>query len=459
MRRLRSRKKSSSVVSILIFAAVVAAGLYVYFSDTFERNLPVIKVEEKSAYWNLKKPLHINLEDESGIKSYRVILKTQKGETTLLHEQPLVLQKSVAFEVMPPRGSVTIKDKNIEVIVQAQDGSKWNFGNGNEVVKSYKFTIDKKRPKVAIVNNSYKIQRGGSALVIFKVDDANLDEVYILSNHDKHFKAQPFYKEGYYIALLAWPVKDSGFKATVVATDLAGNRTKRYVPLYLKNKNYRVSKITLSDRFLKGKIYDLAEEFEETQGVEDKLEQFKIINEDVRAKNEALIHKITSVVPDEMVEDFKIKKMYPLRNGKVVARFGDHRKYYYKGRFVSEAYHLGLDLASHAMAPIKTQNGAKVVFADYNGLYGNMPILSHGLGLYTLYGHCSSIEVSEGEDVVPNSVIAKTGKSGYAMGDHLHFGVLVQGIEVRPQEWMDKKWIKLNIDDIIKSAKKVIDQQ
>jgi murein DD-endopeptidase MepM/ murein hydrolase activator NlpD len=111
------------------------------------------------------------------------------------------------------------------------------------------------------------------------------------------------------------------------------------------------------------------------------------------------------------------------------------------------------------MAPIKTQNGGKVVFADYNGLYGNMPILSHGLGLYTLYGHCSSIEVSPGEEVPPNSIIAKTGKSGYAMGDHLHFGVLVQGIEVRPQEWMDKQWIKLNIDDIIKSAKKVIDQQ
>jgi hypothetical protein len=444
---------------MLIFAAVIAAALYVYFSDTFERDVPVIKVEEKSSYWNLKKPLHISIEDASGIKAYRVILKTQKGETTLMHEQPLVPQKSITLELMPPRGSVTIKDKNIEVIVQAQDASKWNFMNGNEAVKSYKFNIDKKRPKVAIINNSYKIQRGGSALVIFKVDDANLDEVYILSNHNKHFKAQPFYKEGYYIALLAWPVQDSGFKATVIATDLAGNMTKRYVPLYLKNKSYRVSKITLSERFLKGKIYDLAEEFEETQDVTDKLEQFKIINEDVRAKNEALIHKITSVVSDEMIENFTIKKMYPLRNGEVVARFGDHRKYYYNGRFVSEAYHLGLDLASHAMAPIKTQNGGKVVFADYNGLYGNMPILSHGLGLYTLYGHCSSIEVSEGEDVVPNSVIAKTGKSGYAMGDHLHFGVLVQGIEVRPQEWMDKKWIKLNIDDIIKSAKKVIDQQ
>jgi murein DD-endopeptidase MepM/ murein hydrolase activator NlpD len=444
---------------MLIFVALIAGAVYIYFSDTFERDVPQIKVEKLSNYWNLKKPLKLTIEDASGIKSYKVIMRTASGEKTLVYEKPLVMTPAVSLEVAPPRGSYTLKDKEIEIIVYAQDGSKWNFFNGNEVVKSFKYIIDKKRPKVAIVSNSYKIQRGGSAIVVFKVEDANLDEIYILSNHNKYFKAAPFYQEGYYIALLAWPVKDSGFKATVVATDLAGNITKRYIPLYLKNKQYRVSKITLSDRFLKGKIYDLAEEFEETQGVEDKLEQFKIINEDVRAKNEALIHKLTSVVPQDMVSDFKIKKMYPLKNAQVVARFGDHRIYYYNGKRISEAYHLGLDLASHAMAAIKTQNGGKVVFADYNGLYGNMPVLSHGLGLYTLYGHCTSVDVSDGEDVPPNAVIAKTGKSGYAMGDHLHFGVLVQGVEVRPQEWMDQQWIKLNITDIIESAKKIIDQK
>jgi murein DD-endopeptidase MepM/ murein hydrolase activator NlpD len=45
------------------------------------------------------------------------------------------------------------------------------------------------------------------------------------------------------------------------------------------------------------------------------------------------------------------------------------------------------------------------------------------------------------------------------MGDHLHFGILVQGVEVRPEEWMDKKWLKLNITDTIRDAKKIIDRQ
>ena len=440
---------------LLFMVLIVAGGLYVYFSATFERNRPVITLTSNNGYWNLKKPLQIKIEDDSAIKAYTVVMQSSAGNTTLVNERLLIPKKSLVLNIKPPRGAYAMKDKEITITVQAKDVSKWNFLKGNDAVKEYKLIIDKKRPQVNIVENSYKISRGGSALVIFQAQDENLKDLYIESGK-KHFLAEPFYKEGYYIALLAWPVQDNSFRATVIATDKAGNVTRRYVPLYLKNRQYRLSKIVLSDKFLKGKIANLAEDFEETQGVEEPLRQFKLINEDVRAKNNALIHKYTSVVPQEMVTSFKIHRMYPLKNAEVVARFGDHRKYYYNGKFISEAYHLGLDLASHSMAAIKVQNSGKVVFADYNGIYGNNPIISHGLGLYTIYGHCSSLNVAAGDEVSPSTVIAKSGKTGYAMGDHLHFGVLVQGIEVRPQEWMDKRWIKLNISDIIKRAKKII---
>ena len=452
------RRNSSPFLGLLVLAILVGGALFVYFSPMFERVAPQIELQN-NGYWNLKKPLKLTIKDNTGVSGYRVILRTASGDKELYSESLLLPQQDVTMEVNAPRGAYLRKQKEVSVIVYATDASKWNFFKGNSAVKVYKLIIDKKRPRVNIVNNSYKISRGGSALVVFSATDPNLESLYIETSFGKKFHAQPFYKEGYYIALLAWPVTVQHFKATVVATDSAGNIARSYVPLYLKNRQYRTSKIKLSDKFLKGKIYDLAEEFEETQGVDDKLEQFKIINEDVRAKNEALIHKITSKVPQEMISDFKVRRLHPLKNAKVVARFGDHRKYYYDGVFISEAYHLGLDLASHAMAPIISQNGGKVVYADFNGLYGNMPIISHGLGLYTLYGHCSSLEVNVGDEVHPGEKIANTGKSGYAMGDHLHFGVLVQGVEVRPQEWMDRKWMRLNIEDIIKNAKKIINNK
>ncbi len=455
---LSRNNKKSPALGLFVMILMIAGASYVYFSATFERDIPEVKCEN-NGYWNLKKPLQISIEDNSGIKEYKVVLKTKNSEIELEHEEPLTADKLINITLKPPRTAYTMKDKDIQIIVTAKDISKWNMLKGNTARKVFNFIIDKKRPQLNIVGNSYKISHGGSALVIFRVDDENLEDFYIQTENKRRFLAEPFYKEGYYIALIAWPIRDTSFRATLVATDAAGNLSKTYIPLYLKEKKYRLSKITLKDRFLKGKIADLAEEFEETQGVFKSLEQFKLINEDVRAKNEALIHKVTSKVPSEQIDTFKIRPLYPLRNGQVVAHFGDHRKYYYKGKFISEAYHLGLDMASSAMAPIISKNGGKVVFADYNGLYGNNPIISHGLGLYTLYGHCSSLDISAGDEVAPHTKIANTGKTGYAMGDHLHFGVLVQGVEVRPQEWMDKRWIKLNITDIITSSKKIIDKK
>lgn len=451
------RNSKSSVGVLLIFSLFIVGAVYVYNSAMFERDVPKITLQS-NGYWNLKKPLKINIDDANGIKLYRVILETSKEKIVLSHEQPLELSNEVEIKIASPRGAYVMKDKNVKIIVEATDSSKWNFLSGNSTVKKFDLIIDRKRPQLSSVAHSYKITKGGSALVILKVFDDNLNDLYIETNYKKKFKLQPFYKEGYYISLVAWPVTEKNFKATMVATDRAGNKAKSYIPFYLKQKNYRVSNIKLSDRFLKGKIAELAEDFAETQGINDSIEQFVMINENVREKNEILIHKITSKISDEMISDFKIKKMYPLRNAQVVASFGDHRKYSYQGNSISESYHLGLDLASNAQASIKPQNGGDIVYADFNGLYGNMPIVDHGLGLFTLYGHCSSLSVNDGDFINANSEIANTGASGYAMGDHLHFGVLVQGIEVRPAEWMDKKWIKLNISDIIKSAKKIIDR-
>jgi murein DD-endopeptidase MepM/ murein hydrolase activator NlpD len=451
------KNKSESTVTVIFLGLIIAAAAYVYTSATFEQDAPLVKIEN-NGFWNLKTPLELSIDDMSGVKSYKVTFKSSKGESTILHEQLIVAEKSLKLEIKAPRNAFSIKDNDVSITVEANDASSWNFLKGNSVKKYFNILIDKRRPNTSIVSNSYGIKKGGSALVIFKVKDENLKDIYIETSAKNIFNPQPFYKEGYYISLIAWPITSKSFDATIVAKDHAGNIKKTHIPLYLKAKKYKISNIKISDRFLKGKIADLAEEFAKTQGIDDSIEQFKIINELVREKNEKLIHELGTVISEEQIDDFHINKMYPLKNAKVVASFGDHRKYFYKGEKISESYHLGLDLASNAMASIKPQNGGKVVYTEYNGLYGNMPMVDHGLGLYTLYGHCSSVNVDTDEEISAKTDIANTGKSGYAMGDHLHFCVLVQGIEVRPQEWMDTQWIKLNITDVIDSAKEIINQ-
>ena len=454
---MRRKKGYGGIIFLSILIGLIAGGVYLYTSDTFEREIPDIRIEN-SGYWNGSAPLKVSISDKSGITAYKIVLRSGNDQTVLAEETLPSPEPSKSFELKVPASALGLKTDTVTLEVKARDASRWNFFAGNLALKTATLSIDALRPKVSVVTNSYKITKGGSALVVFEAEDEHLKELYIETSFGKRFKAEPFYAEHYYIALIAWPVTAENFRAYVIADDLAGNNVKVYIPLHLQEKQYQVSKIELSDRFLGGKVEDLAEIYGAPANA-DAIERFRFVNETLREKNEKLIHDLTSKVSDTQIDTFDQVPFYPLRNGKVVANFGDHRLYYYHGEKVSESYHLGLDLASVKMGKIITQDPGDVVFSEDNGIYGNMPVLAHGLGLYTLYGHCSSVNVSNGEHVNAGAHIANTGMTGYAMGDHLHFGVLVQGVEVRPEEWMDAQWIRLNVKDVISEAKKVIDRR
>jgi murein DD-endopeptidase MepM/ murein hydrolase activator NlpD len=335
----------------------------------------------------------------------------------------------------------------------------WNMLKGNSNEKIIDIYVDSKRPTVNIVASSYSITQGGAALVVFQAADENLDKLYVEAGENR-FKVQPYKEEGYYATLVAWPFNKRDFEANIVATDLAGNKRTAKIPYYLKNHEYKVSWIQARDSFIDGKITDLASSDPEYEQIDGRLEKLRAINETMRLKNEDKIYKLSRVVSDDILDKWTMKKFYPLKNGAKVASFGDERHYYYqdRGNEVSQSYHLGYDLASTKMAVIRSSNPGKVVYADYNGIYGNMPMIDHGFGLYTLYGHCSKLLVEEGDEVKAEQAIGRTGVSGLALGDHLHFGVLVQGIEVRPVEWFDGSWIRKNIDNIFAEADKIIEK-
>jgi len=188
--------------------------------------------------------------------------------------------------------------------------------------------------------------------------------------------------------LVAWPFTQDNFHAKIVAIDSANNKRVVDVPFYVKSHRYRVSWIRARDSFINGKITDLASSEPEYSSISDKLEKLKAINETMRLKNEALIHTIGKETRDTMVTQWHMNKFYPLKNGAKVASYGDERHYYYgnKENEVSHSYHVGYDLASTKMASIVTSNDGTVVYANENGIYGNMPMIDHGLGLYSLYG-------------------------------------------------------------------------
>ena len=134
------------------------------------------------------------------------------------------------------------------------------------------------------------------------------------------------------------------------------------------------------------------------------------------------------------------------------SNFAEMRTYLYGGREIDKQVHYGYDLASTRQSSVPAANRGAVVFAGPLTIYGNTVIVDHGLGLQTLYAHLSSIEVKVGDVVARGQELGRTGATGLAMGDHLHFEVLVNGVSVTPLEWWDAKWIRDHITKPLREA-------
>jgi murein DD-endopeptidase MepM/ murein hydrolase activator NlpD len=458
---MRERQQGKGYIRAVLLLLVIAGIIYginrLFKSDIFESTPPKITLKER-LYWNLKTPLTIPISDNSGLKSIQVFLSDGEKQVQIPQKEIPALAKNFTASVAFPKMGLSKKNGILKLTVKTTDVSKWNFFTGNSTSKQAIITIDDKKPEVFPLISSYGITKGGAGLAIFKASDKNLKKLTIETNFGKEFKPTPFYKKGYYAVLVAWPLTEKRFSAKIVATDKAGNKTRSRLSFFLKNKKYRESTITAKDSFINGKIADLAEDRPNDTKNLTPAQKLNYINATYREENNKLIRAITSKVDQNLLENFKLQPFYPLKNGKVVASHGDHRFYKYHDKIISEAYHLGLDLASTKRADILITNPGVVVFANYNGIYGNNLIVYHGLGLYSLYGHCSYLAVQKGDIVNAWEVGAKTGATGLALGDHLHFSLLIQGIFVRPAEWMDSKWMQTNITDVIEGAKKMIDK-
>ncbi|WP_104722159.1 M23 family metallopeptidase [Helicobacter mesocricetorum] len=464
---IQSEVQSRSFVKIIGLVLVVfflGAGLFMLSSEGFERNKPVIKTSLEPS-WNLNGDFFIYLSDDTGIKDYRVSYEGDLKESFLptkmapFSECPFVAkdeENGICLAIEKPN----IPTKNIQslnLIVEVTDKSKWNFFSGNKTLENIAITIDTKKPQLAVVSNSYRITQGGSALVIFRVEDENLEKIRI-SNGENEFIPQPFYKEGYYISLLAWPKNNLAFNAKIYASDTAGNVSVAPINFFAVKKEYRKSNISLTDSFIDGKISSLVEEIGDRslESFVDKLSIFKYINEDIRQYSEKHIMQAGATFSLETIEDFQISAFSPLKNAAVTASFGDHRTFIYQGEVVGYSNHMGLDLASVKQAPIILSNPGEVIVDEFIGIDGNALVIHHGLGLSSLYAHLTKSLVDIGDKVERGTIIGNTGNTGLSLGDHLHFGVLVQGYEVWTAEWMDSKWIENNITKVIVEAKGII---
>ena len=235
--------------------------------------------------------------------------------------------------------------------------------------------------------------------------------------------------------------QDLNAPVSVVARDAAGNEATARVDVKVFPKPFRKSRIDVDDAFL-GKVVPPILAATPSLKVADPanlLESYLTINRDLRKENARTIVALAEQSAPDRLWQGPFKQ---LLNSAVQSSFADQRTYVYQGRDVDQQVHLGFDLASTAHAPVHASNAGRIVFADFLGIYGNCVIVDHGLGLQSLYAHLSSIGVKVGDTVTQGQELGRSGTTGLAGGDHLHFTMLLGGRAITPVDWWSEQWVQ-----------------
>ena len=105
--------------------------------------------------------------------------------------------------------------------------------------------------------------------------------------------------------------------------------------------------------------------------------------------------------------------------------------------------HEGLDFVADVGTPIMAAGGGVVIFSGFHREFGNLIEIDHGNGVITRYGHCSRLDVKEGEVVRRGQIIAAVGDTGHATGPHLHFEIRYNGAAQNPSRFLQAELQRL----------------
>ncbi|MBI5556085.1 MAG: M23 family metallopeptidase [Deltaproteobacteria bacterium] len=449
------KTKQKKPLIVFLIPLILLAGLGIALFLLLEWEKPRIEVAGKLDLIGTQRQIDFVVSDgKSGIRHVAVVVR-QGGEEKKLHEQTFERQgyfrgagqHRIEGHVSIDANSLGIKEGAAELVFTAWDFSYWNLLRGNVVELVFPVTLDTQPPKLTSMDSSLYISSGGAGLVTYKISETAVKHGAITNGFFHPGFLIPGNKD-LYGAMVAFPYDAQEIKeAYVIAEDAAGNVGKTPFTMIFKKVNFKQDKITIPETFLDVKIPEFSQYYPEMSG--SQLDKYLYVNSKVRNENNQKIMEICSSSTPEQLWRGRFGRM----PGSPRAGYADHRTYFYNEQEVDKQVHLGIDIASTERDKVGAANRGKVVFADYLGIYGNMVILDHGLGLFSLYSHLSAIEAAKGDLLEKGAVLGITGTTGMAGGDHLHFSMLVNGILVNPIEWWDDSWVELHILNFLKPAK------
>jgi murein DD-endopeptidase MepM/ murein hydrolase activator NlpD len=303
-------------------------------------------------------------------------------------------------------------------------------------------------PRVSVVSTHHHINQGGSEMVVYRVTPPDVESGVQVGDYTypgfpasaAGISAAPDMKVAFFALLYN---QDRKAPIELFAKDAAGNEGHAQFDHQVFPKMFRHSRIEIDDAFLGRVVPGIVQHSPELKvsmpSPDNLLPAFLKLNGELRKMNNDKIAMIAKKSAPSILWKGAFRQ---LGNSQVESNFADYRTYLYMGKEIDEQVHLGFDLAVTANVPIPAANAGKVLYTQDLGIYGNCVILDHGMGVQSLYGHLSSFDVKEGQDVQQGQTLGRSGQTGLAGGDHLHFSMMVNGQFVNATEWWDPHWIE-----------------
>jgi murein DD-endopeptidase MepM/ murein hydrolase activator NlpD len=445
------KRQTRLFVVNLLRAALVAAVIWFIYGN-IDWYAPKLTLNPEVTVLGPRTDFVVKAEDkDTGIRDIRVTVQQEGQEKEVLartfpapalwgfgSKGSRVMVIEIPFTV--DAKALGLKDGKATLVVQSHDYSWRNHFQGRLATLTREVDLALVPLKVSFLGVSHLLKPGGSGLILYRLNKPARESGALVGPYFYQGFPHPQGKPEEYVAIFPVPQDAVGAAAVeLVARPLLGQEVRQRVALSLKPRKWRSDRLNLSDDFIR----KVAATFPPSNPG-DLLSTYLKINRDLRKVNHERVRQVCAQSQPQPLWSGAFLRFL----GKPMARFGDRRTYVYEGRTVDQQVHLGEDLASLEHSAVAAGNRGVVVLAAPLGIYGQTVILDHGLGVFSMYGHLSQIAVKAGDQVDKGGLLGRTGATGLAGGDHLHFAMILQGEFVDPVEWWDPHWLKDQVEGL-----------
>jgi len=420
------------IVLVIAIAALLTIVLIIARSAT-----PVLDIPVSVSFLGQATPITVHVHDPRGVRSVTASVE-QNGATYRVWEAPkpsTTTDNSYSFSA-GVKTTPQLQNGNATLVLEATSNDLLHKSARLERA----VTVATQPPSISVDADQHYLYLGMADLATFNVSGVWTEAGVRVG--DQVFRAWPMPggKPGLFsLFAFAWNMPAST-APVVYASNGAGNDVTGSLVFQFPKKEqpkYTTHDLQVSDAFMQKVINEL-----DPNGTGDPVARFVKINNEMRRANNKTLSDLRLKSADKFLWSQPFTRQ---SHSQAEATFADVRNYIYQGKKIDQQVHLGYDLAVTQHIGVEASNDGRVVYAAPLGIYGNCIVVDHGYGLQTIYGHLSQINVHEGDMVKRGQAMGQSGQTGMAGGDHIHFAMQLDGIQIDPKEWWDPHWIKDHI--------------